>query len=573
MADDKKDEEAFVLEQVELDDDDDDITYEEVPLDESESEEEPEDFEKALEMLKRKTTAVSIQSQPVKAPAEPSLARRQELIDDFIRNFLVKMGLQRTLDMFQTEWFELTRKGKLRTDEMGPVPDIYVKNQQLEDMISSMQAEVERAKEVAEKARGTWEKLRKERDFHRMHHKRVVQEKNKLLVDLKRVKKHYSNYEPAIAELRHKYEVAMKEKMLMRLERDRLSAKVEGLEATIKQLEAMKAPSAQAETDKKAKKKGKDSTLPAEDRVNPYLNLSFEPANAERMNLTKTFKGHTRPISAMALHPKKAIVATVSDDATWKMWALPNGDLIMSGDGHKDWVAGCDFHPRGTHLATGSGDGTVKVWDFAHSVCAATFTDHTQAVWSVAFHDLGDFLVSASMDHTAKVWDLNSQRCRQTLRGHVDSINCVTFQPFSNFVCTGSGDKTVSLWDIRTGLCIQTFYGHQNACNHATFNLKGDTIASTDADGVVKLWDVRMVQERGQFQTSVHPANKCAFDRSGHVLAVACDDAIIRIYNMLQNRLVQELKGHEDAVQSVVFDPFGKYLLSSGSDCSFRMWS
>lgn len=28
---------------------------------------------------------------------------------------------------------------------------------------------------IAERAQGTWDKFRKERDFHRMHHKRVVQ--------------------------------------------------------------------------------------------------------------------------------------------------------------------------------------------------------------------------------------------------------------------------------------------------------------------------------------------------------------------------------------------------------------
>lgn len=39
------------------------------------------------------------------------------------------------------------------------------------------------------KAKSTWDKLRKERDFHRMHHRRVVQEKNALLVDMKRLKK------------------------------------------------------------------------------------------------------------------------------------------------------------------------------------------------------------------------------------------------------------------------------------------------------------------------------------------------------------------------------------------------
>lgn len=30
-------------------------------------------------------------------------------------------------------------------------------------------------KAIADRAQGTWDKFRKERDFHRMHHKRVVQ--------------------------------------------------------------------------------------------------------------------------------------------------------------------------------------------------------------------------------------------------------------------------------------------------------------------------------------------------------------------------------------------------------------
>ena len=51
------------------------------------------------------------------------------------------------------------------------------------------------------KAKSTWDKLRRERDMHRMHHQRVVQEKNKLLVDLKRLKAHIDKYEPALTEV------------------------------------------------------------------------------------------------------------------------------------------------------------------------------------------------------------------------------------------------------------------------------------------------------------------------------------------------------------------------------------
>ena len=82
------------------------------------------------------------------------------------------------------------------------------------------------------------------------------------------------------------------------------------------------------------------------------------------------------PVSSIAVHPKKSFIATASDDLTWKIWGVPNGELIMSGEGHKDWISDIDFNPNGIHLSTCSGDGTVKVWDFVNVECTSTFIDH-----------------------------------------------------------------------------------------------------------------------------------------------------------------------------------------------------
>ena len=75
-------------------------------------------------------------------------------------------------------------------------------------------------------------------------------------------------------------------------------------------------------------------------------------------------------VTSLAYNPRKDIAATGSDDTTWKLWSVPNGDLIMSGEGHIDWVGGVEFHPKGNLLATASGDGSVKIWDFVHACCA-----------------------------------------------------------------------------------------------------------------------------------------------------------------------------------------------------------
>ena len=55
------------------------------------------------------------------------------------------------------------------------VPDAYMHNAKLSDEIISLRKQLAKANSIAAKASSTWDTFRKERDFHRMHHKRVVQ--------------------------------------------------------------------------------------------------------------------------------------------------------------------------------------------------------------------------------------------------------------------------------------------------------------------------------------------------------------------------------------------------------------
>jgi len=565
-----------------LDDEEDDFEYEEVDLgselgelaEEEDDDDMSEDLDAALRSLQGAVKGIGASAGGEAAeqdtgPAPGEVTRRPEVVDDFVRNFLHKMGMDMTLEAFETEWYEKAATGQLNREDIDAVPDVYLRNQDLDDLTKALRSELEHVKLIAGKATQTWDKFKKERDFHRMHHKRVGQEKKKLMTDISRLRAHFAHYEPTITELRHKYEVAMKEKMLMRLERDRIIAKVEALQ---QQIRSMEPPIPEPIAVKKKIKKTRDASLPAQERENPFQALQFEPVDIKSFTLQKTFKGHLMSVSNLAMHPKKPMVATASDDCTWKLWSLPEGEIVMSGDGHKDWVAGVNFHPSGTSLVSASGDCTVKLWSFAQQKCTATFSDHTQAVWDAAFHDTGDFVASCSLDHSARLWDVHSQRCRQTFRGHVDSVNAVVWQPFTNNICTGSSDKTLSIWDARSGLCVQTFYGHFNSCNHVNFNLRGDTIASTDSDGLAKLWDVRMVAELMTINVGPHPANKSQFDRSGEVLAIACDDGLVKCWNLLDGEEICQLKGHDDSVHAVVFDPFGKFVISAGSDNTFRLF-
>ena len=421
---------------------------------------------------------------------------RPSVVDDFIRNFLIKTGMKTTLDTFNTEWYELQSKGKLPNELSVIVPDLYLRNEDLDQQARQLREQVEKAAEVAHRAQATWDKFRRERDFHRMHHKRVVQEKEKLINDIKRLRNHMRSYEPAIEELKFRHQAAIKEKMLIRLERDRLRTQVKALQEQIALIQNPPVPDNSPPKRQATLKVRKHAVYPPDDPgSNPFLNMEFDTTAFETYGVKKSYKGHLNSISCAAFHPKKPIFATGSDDQTWRLWSLADCEVVMAGEGHTSWLSSLHFHPHGSHLATSSGDGTVKIWEFANGRNTHSFTDHTQAVWGCEFHPAGDFVASCSMDHTVRIWDLIAGKCKQTLRGHVDSVNACCWQPFTANVCSASGDKTVSVWDGRTGLCVQTLYGHSNSVNHLKINNRGDIIISADADGVVKVWDIRMVSE------------------------------------------------------------------------------
>jgi WD40 repeat protein len=210
----------------------------------------------------------------------------------------------------------------------------------------------------------------------------------------------------------------------------------------------------------------RDTRLHMEELVNPYAGLSFEPARAAAYRSVGAIqKAHGAPVTALAFHPTKPVVATASDDATWALWAMPpsgsvagdgapgSGALLSGGTrGGRLWLADIEFHPgrstvcyagatpgtpselcrcaAGTHLVTGGGDGTVTLWELATGSVVANWKDihagaysvpvrtHSPfiiddhrvgggATWGVSFHATGDWLLTGNMDHSAKIVDVS----------------------------------------------------------------------------------------------------------------------------------------------------------------------
>ncbi|XP_070781234.1 LOW QUALITY PROTEIN: sperm-associated antigen 16 protein [Enoplosus armatus] len=546
------------------------------------SSEEEEDFEEAT---REAASSTAFRRGPT--PSKQVIPKIPEAVDDFLRNFLRRAGLSRTLNRFEAEWYGSAQKhlpesmAKAATS-VSFIPDALTHGQLLQSELEAVRRETDLLRQEVLVAGESLVKLQRERDYHRLQYQRVAEDKNSLIEDFKQLRKHLESYEPALRQLDNKYQAALRQKMLISLKKGRVqNAADPRLNKEKPQIKkesnsADKSPARSTTT-----RHPKDTEFPAcsglasPRRAQVNFQTRKDPGS---FSLSCSIRAHGLPISCVDLHPREPILASACDDRSWRLWTLPAsgekvGQMVLTGEGHSDWLSGCSFHPDGAKLATTSGDTTVRLWDFSRGCCLLTLSGHSQPTWGCSFHSCGHFLASCSADGTAKLWDLNSQRCRLTLRRHTASVNGVRFLPFTNLLLTCSADKTLAMWDARLGISTATFHGHQHPCNHTAFTPAGNVMASCDSCGIVNLWDIRKpALAMATVDAGPLAANQVAFSPSGKSLAVASSDRLVRVVEV-DSCVVSSLSGHSDGVQSVTFDHKGETVMSAGSDGVINVWS
>ena len=117
---------AYEIEIKSISESDDEFNYDELPVESDPEEVGEEDPFQTFEVTQTQETVTE-------PGLESKFVYRPESTDDFVRNFLVRLGMNKTLETFQAEWYELQAKGKLKSEDIAPVPDVYLRNQELRE--------------------------------------------------------------------------------------------------------------------------------------------------------------------------------------------------------------------------------------------------------------------------------------------------------------------------------------------------------------------------------------------------------------------------------------------------------
>lgn len=553
---------------LDIEEDDDDVHYDPLIL----SDESDTDEDETLEILMRNAkshTSANKGSQGEVAPELPT----SELIEDadsFVRAFLTQMRLHETLNVFQAEWYRLEATGSLDKSIIGKVPLMYIEYYYMDQKLRKLAGEVDRMKKTAAGVQKTWSKLKKERDGFKIAHMRTTHEKQATLKSIKTHVQQTKKKLPTIQDYEQKIETVDKERMLLELEVQRLRQVHERLVA------AQPKPTPPPGPKPKPKKEKPPpllitTALPDQEIENPFFNA--ERPSLETMTHGTVVQASTAAVGCVAVHPKRRVYATVSDDATWHIWKADGNELLISGRGHTSWISSCCFHSCGAQLATSSADGTVRVWDFLSSKCVLQLSGHLGTVWGCDFHSTRDVIASCGSDSTVRLYSLRAGELLAILRGHMRDVNCAKFIPYSNVIVTGGADHTVALWDARESPAPLTrFRGHNGAVFSVAPSANGNYIASVDCKGAVKLWDLR--ESKQLFENSVEsPINSCSIDASGTYIFTGCDDGKVQVFVADETRDVRTLHIFDRPCESVAINTDADMVVSSSSDGNIAVFT
>ena len=160
----------------------------------------------------------------------------------------------------------------------------------------------------------------------------------------------------------------------------------------------------------------------------------------EKGSEVSSYYKHAGKVTALALHPSKAILASVGVDKSYVLYDLTTSApamQIFTNSSKCSWVfevcviaqtstglTTAAFHPDGHLFAAGADDGQIKVYDVKSGAHAASF-DEQGPIQSLAFSENGIWLAAVWRGSTSiSIWDLRKSEQIKVLNagGQIESI-------------------------------------------------------------------------------------------------------------------------------------------------------
>lgn len=289
----------------------------------------------------------------------------------------------------------------------------------------------------------------------------------------------------------------------------------------------------------------------------------------------------------------------------------PSGVTVLRA--HKAEVFSCAWAPSTSQIASVSGDGTGRIWDIPEkewcgpeaelqsqnprvlgaaekkkedagdqesmNTSDSESSEAEKHLTAVEWSPSGKLLATASFEGVVSVWD-NEGKLVHELKKSDQPVFAVKWSKSGDTILTANGDNSVTAWDGQSGTAKQHFTFHTDTVLDVAWR-NNTQFASCSVDGAVIVGEVGEEAPLATFSAHAGEVNTISWDPSGKYLASGFENGTARVWRMQSDSPVFTLKGHKDAIYNLSWRPSGPgsanpdapLLLATASfDCSVKLW-
>lgn len=323
-----------------------------------------------------------------------------------------------------------------------------------------------------------------------------------------------------------------------------------------------------------------------------YLNKGINPAGIFGLHLSQ----HQATVASggdllgMAMSRDGKWLISAGKDGTVQIWSSegmktprlaqtlkpagggPASSVALTGDGKKAFI--------------GSSDGAIEAWDALGGKKLHSLVDKGAAVHALALSPDESMLAAAEADGTVGVWDLAKGASVQTLKGHEGDVNAVAFSSDGKKIVSGGSDKKIIVWDAVEGKPVKTLLENPGSVYAVAF---APAIGKPSAESlplvssIRRTWDssigfLRQVFSNESLYDTPMGKVSCLLGQDEWILSGGRDGATdaensrLRVWNVADGKCLFALKGHKQAVTSLVYKSDIRSILSGSLDGRVLLW-
>lgn len=289
------------------------------------------------------------------------------------------------------------------------------------------------------------------------------------------------------------------------------------------------------------------------------------------------------PIHCVAIGPDGDCLACGADDGSIRLWDLATARPRAVLRGHPGPVQCVAFSPDGRSLASGGGainrllprmtnqPGQVKIWDLTAEREPVDLPELPDPVVQLAFTADGARLLAATWGGPAHAWEVPDGRPVEMIPANVDALLALAVSPDGSRIALGGWDEGLVIWDVAAGKTATSVA--DRGVGSIAFSPDGGVLATGHRDhGNVELWDARTGRNLDRLSGHTGAVNSLVFDPVERRLISGSVDGTVKLWDLRRQHAPRRLAGHEGEIASVAFSPDASRIVTAGRDGTARLW-